>query len=254
MLFYLSKIVYIVLMPIAWIIGLSLFSVFTKNERRRKRFIITSLVLLLITSNPFLSNHAFKAFEYPLNNIDKLDKRELGIILSGVTQNINHIDGRTFLKRGGDRVTHAVYLYNRGIIKHILVTGGSGSISKEKETPEAIRIKSLLLEMGIPEKHITTETNARNTHENAINSKLIIDKKFPKSKPILITSAFHMARSKACFNKLGIEVTPVACNVMSKQSDCGIVDFLPKESAMAQWELLIHESIGRLVYKILGYS
>ena len=254
MLFYLSKIIYVVLMPISWIIGLILFSICTKNEGKRKRRIIASLVLLIVFSNPFLANLAFRNFEYPINNIDTLEKRELGIILSGVTQNIKNDDGRIFLKRGGDRVVHAVYLYNRGIIKHILVTGGSAAIHGEKETPEAVRIQQLLLELGVKEKDITVESNARNTHENAAKSKLIIDQKFPNQKPILITSAFHMKRSMACFQKEGLEVTPVSCNVMSKENKYGIENFLPKEGALATWGLLFHELLGQIVYKILGYS
>lgn len=254
MLFYLSKIVYIIAMPIAWIIGLLILSLLSKNKNIKKKSLIVSLTMLIVFTNPFLSNLAFRSFEHPLNDINKLEKRELGIILSGVTQNIENDDQRVFFKSGADRVVHAVYMYNRKIINHILVTGGSGAIHGKKETPESERIKLALLELGVKEKDITIESRSRNTHENAVYSKEIIDKKFPNQKPILITSAFHMKRAYACFQKQGLEVTPVSCNIMTSLNNYGLENFLPKEDALAKWGLLTHELIGRIAYQLLGYT
>lgn len=253
MIFYISKLAFWFFMPISWILSLLFCSLFFKNALIKKRLLIGAITLLILLSNPWLTNICLKSYEHPITNIDQLEKRNLGIILTGVTQRIESDDKRVYFSAGADRVTHTVDLYKRGIIKHILVSGGSGALNPENETKEAVQIERALLMMGIPQADITLETESRNTYENAKFSKAFVDSLSPNETPILVTSAFHLKRSIACFKKQGMEVCPVSTNFITKRTSTEIIDFIPSEGAFAQWGLLIHEIIGYYSYKILGY-
>ena len=59
-----------------------------------------------------------------------------------------------------------------------------------------------------------------------------------------------MRRSQLCFQKAGLKTTafPTDCTSSYRTNDIQH-NFLPKVEALDQWESLIHEWIGFLVYK-----
>lgn len=119
---------------------------------------------------------------------------------------------------------------------------------------EASLLKRYLLTIGIPDSVMLIDTLSDNTRENAINSARIIKKEFPKGKFLLITSSMHMRRAKACFEKAGIAVTPYCTN---KQTGKRIFDYkqfiIPDIEALGNWNSLIHEISGYMVYAMSGY-
>lgn len=254
MFFYLSKLTYFIVMPITWLFVLLFLAYKTDNKRRRKRYLITILCLLIILSNPWISNSILKSYEYAPINMNSLKPTNLGVILTGVTKRLESGDNRVYFSKGADRVIHAVYLYNRGIIKKILVSGGSGSFFSDNERKESEKIKWALIEMGVSENDILIETKSRNTRENALFSAEIVKKEFPNEVPILITSAFHMRRSVGCFNKAGIKVVPLPVDYFTKHTRTDIKDFIPNGGVIGLWSLLVHECLGLVVYTVLGYA
>ena len=54
MFFYLSKILSFLISPISWIVIFLLIAIFAKDARRKKRSLITSVVLLLFFTNSFI--------------------------------------------------------------------------------------------------------------------------------------------------------------------------------------------------------
>ena len=242
-------------MPVTWILFFLIGGIVSKKKKRRKRLLVTSMSLLLFFTNPFIINKILLKAEYPLVNINKVEPVELGIILTGFTQRVENSDKRVFLSKGGDRATHMVYLFNRGLVKHILVSGGNGALGPGNEIPESEKVKNLLIELGVPPQAISIETLSRNTYENAKFSATYIQKHYPNTKPILVTSARHLWRSIACFKKQNIAVTPVSCDLYSKRTGkIEVGDFLPNGGCLSIWESLFHEWVGFTVYKILGYA
>jgi len=241
-------------MPITWLLILVFLAYRTQNNNRKKKYLIFTFILLLILSNPWLSNLAVKSYEYSPINMNNVKPTTLGIILTGVTKRLDSGDNRVYFAKGADRVIHTVYLYNRGIIKKILVSGGSGSFYSDNEKTESEKIKWALIEMGVSEKDIFLETNSRNTKENAVFSAKIIRDKFPNEIPILITSAFHMRRSIGCFKQVGINVTPFPVDFFTKHVKTDVRDFIPNGGSFSLWSLLTHECLGLVVYKLLGYA
>ncbi len=77
------------------------------------------------------------------------------------------------------------------------------------EVSEASLAAAYLAEAGVPEKSILTEERSRDTFENAAFT-LEICKAKGFSRPILVTSAYHMPRAMLLFREAGFEtITPL---------------------------------------------
>ena len=59
---------------------------------------------------------------------------------------------------------------------------------------------------------ILTEERSRNTYENAVNAKQLLG----RDRSCSSTSALHLPRSVALFEKQGFSVTPVPCGYEAK--------------------------------------
>lgn len=193
------------------------------------------------------------AWEMKPVDIVKLQQYETGIVLTGVTKQKKEYQDRTFFEKGADRLLHAVQLYKAGKIKKILITGGSGSLVKRVST-EASDLKRAFLYCGVRETDIIVEDKSRNTRENALFSKKIIQEKHLQGKFLLITSAFHMRRAKGCFDKAGIQtdIFPVDYYTGDRKLDVDKI-LIPSSDALNLWTRLIHEITGYITYKLLNY-
>jgi uncharacterized SAM-binding protein YcdF (DUF218 family) len=253
MFFILSKTLYYITMPIVWITFILLFALITKNQKRRKRSLLIAFVLLLFFSNGFIINEFFTLWEKDAISIAQTKNYEWGIVLTGVTNTEKSSEGRVWFDKGADRVLHTVQLYKLGKIKKILITGGSGHLVSKKDA-EANQLKEVFLYCGIPNADIVLENKSRNTHENALFTKQKIDSIGIKEKSLLITSAFHMRRSLGCFEKEGVNVDEFPVDYYThdrKYSPDALI--IPSEKAMYKWSILIHEVLGYVMYKLVGY-
>jgi uncharacterized SAM-binding protein YcdF (DUF218 family) len=253
MFFIFSKILSFLFTPIIWIIALLLYSFFSRNEKRKKRTLIISVVMLLLLSNSFLFDECMRLWEIPAVHSSELQSHyDAGIILSGVLS-YDHSFDRLQFNRRNDRLMQAIELYETGRIKKLFFTGGSGSLVY-RDKKESQMVKRFLTSIGIPESDIIIEDESNNTHENAQYSKIILMRNFNDGKYLLITSAFHMRRAVACFNKQEILATPYSVDRYSGprkfQFDHLII---PNAETLFNWDSLIHEIAGFLVYKMIGY-
>ncbi len=255
MFFALSKILFYLVMPATWIAASLLYAVCTKNPRRKKAALYASLFLFLFFGNLAIVNIAMRSWEPAPVKISELPDYELGIVLSGVVNLDMEPRDRVYFSKGADRVLHTVQLYKLGKLKKILITGGTGKLLGEKisETPE---LKKIFLLCGVPDSVLILETESRNTYENAIFSKHVIDSLNLTGKKLLITSAFHMPRSKGCFDKAGIvtDIFPVDFNASQSTDWTPDVWLIPSEKAFINWYVLIREWLGSAMYRLAGYS
>ena len=207
-------------------------------------------IFLIIFSNGFiygLFNEKWTVeFEIKENQYD------YGILMGGMISLNSSSENIQFLKNN-DRLLNTIELYKNGIIKKILITGASGSMTSEMK--EAFILKGFLQKIGIPSKNILTEEKSKNTYENAIFCREIINKLHPKNDVIClaITSDYHMRRTLACFNKLNINIDPYVKKPSIKHFDLeGII--IPQSHILFNWKVIFHEIIGYYTYKIMGYA
>ncbi|HAN79569.1 MAG TPA: hypothetical protein DCQ31_18305, partial [Bacteroidales bacterium] len=160
---------------------------------------------------------------------------------------------RAYFNRSVNRITDAIRLYKAGKVKKILLTGGSGRVFGT-EFKEALYLNDFLLEIGIPKKDIVIESEARNTAENALFTAEILKTK-SYDKLLLITSAFHMRRSEACFKKAGLETTSYSTDFYDQKHNVEFSKIIfPDPDALFGWHLLIKEWVGFISYKVRGYA
>jgi uncharacterized SAM-binding protein YcdF (DUF218 family) len=255
MFFYLSQFFSILFMPLTIVLLLMGLSIFFPEPKRRKNFRIAAFVLLLFFSNEFLSNLAMTYWEPDFKSFEELPTYEYGVVLTGVTNLSKTAHDRTFFDKGADRVTHAMQLYKLGKVKKILITGGQG-FDPTNDNTEALLLQNFLILSGVNEQDIILEDQAKNTYQNAIFSQKILqglDYNF--NQPLLIiTSAFHMKRSQACFIKAGMNVHTFPVDYYSEDINFNIQTLMyPQAESLIIWNRLFKEWTGLVIYKVAGY-
>jgi uncharacterized SAM-binding protein YcdF (DUF218 family) len=252
MFFVLSKTLNFLAMPLVLVFLLFAVSAVVKRALWKKRLFWTALGVLYLLSNDFLANEAMHGWEIPPTPFDQVEKTyTYGIILTGVTHNDLQPDDRVYFRHGADRVVHTVDLYKRGIIKKILISGGTGRLVTEGR-PEAMDLVKAVELMGVDTASIEIEIQSRNTYESAVNVKQILDGE--EGHFLLITSAFHMRRSMACFRRAGVDVDAFSTDFYTHPRyftpDALVV---PKPEAIMIWHKLFKEWMGMAAYWMAGY-
>jgi len=253
--FYLSKLLAFLLSPMFWAFVFLVYAVFTKNTVRARKLLITALCILYLSANSFLVDECFRAWE-PVTKDYRMNKNDYqaAIILGG----IGDIDLRRNQINFGysaDRLFQVLPLYHKGYLQHIVFTGGSGSI-EFPEKKEGLYVKKYLLSIGIPDSVLIIESESRNTYQNAINTKRMLDSLKLDGRFLLVTSGSHMPRSLAIFNKAGFKhIDPFVTNRHSGNRRFTLDHLLvPNPGAMVSLQQLIHEWVGFLIYKLRGYA
>lgn len=253
MFFILSKTLDFLLSPLVWILIVLCLAICSKSSSYKRAYLGLTFIMLILFSNSFISGLVFRAWEGEPIPLESLSVYQTGIVLTGVAMTKKNAPDRVFFAKGADRVMHTVELYKAGKIRNILISGGSSAILS-KEIPEAQKLRRAFLYCGVPDSVIFLEDKSRNTIESARYSKRITDSLKLGSKYLLITSAFHMPRSMACFKNVGMSPTPYAVDYYT--GDPGFTPgemLIPSEYALYRWGVLIHELAGYVIYKLMGY-
>jgi uncharacterized SAM-binding protein YcdF (DUF218 family) len=253
MFFILSKTLYFIAMPITWIIGLLVLSLFLKNAVWRRKCQMACLALLLLLSNPFLVNELYLWWEVPPTPFRTVGQYDVGIVLTGYTNDGKSPKDRVYMNEAADRLLYALRLYKEGKLKKIMICGREVDLyANETSTTVRYTSKDLLLQAGVPDTAIIVEPNSRNTRENALFAQKLINS---QEKLLLISSAFHLRRAKACFQQVGIKNIDVfSANFYARDRIYHpIAVLMPTEDAINKWGRLVHELIGFVVYRLMGY-
>lgn len=254
MFFFLSKTLNYLVMPLTIVVVLLFASRLLRSAFWRKRLLWTGLILLFFFTNEFVANEVMKRWEVDARPFDGMHKYKLGIVLTGAAIPELKPDDRVYFAKGADRVIHTVQLYKLGLIEKILVSGGSGRLVDIQER-EADRFRDVMVLMGVPDSVIMVENWTRNTHESALAVKKILDKQgYIDHECLLITSAFHMRRSMACYRNVGLEPDDFSTDFYAHH---GIyypdAFFVPKLDALIIWHKLVREWVGFTAYWMAGY-
>jgi uncharacterized SAM-binding protein YcdF (DUF218 family) len=253
MFFVLSKTLNYLVMPLTVICICLLASVIIRNGRWKKRMFWSAFALLFFFSNDFIANEFMRGWEIAVTPISALRPHKLGIVLTGATLPLMPND-RVYFQRGADRVTHTVQLYKAGLLEKILISGGSGRLLGSEE-PEADQFKKAMVMMGVDAAHIVIENETRNTYESAVQvKKMLSDSGYDGSDCLLITSAFHMRRSLACYRKAGLHPDAFSTDFYSHPRDFYPDSLIiPQLNALSLWHKMVREWTGFLAYKLAGY-
>ena len=175
------------------------------------------------------------------------ERYEVGIVLGGYTS-YDKVNKAGHFNMSSDRFIQGAWLYKKGFIKKIIVSGGQNGFNNEDDFVEAEFVASILKDLGVPSSDIFIEGNSRNTIENAAFSYKILDSLgLKKNKVVLITSAFHMPRAKETFEKAGFNVRPYPCafSILPSSIRFSIDSIIPAAWAFDAWGGFLKEMVGR---------
>jgi len=207
--FVISKLVALVIVLETWLIlGLVVALLARWRGWNRLATSATSLVLaalVLLTALP-VGDWALAPLEtrYPVN--PPLDAPPDGIIvLGGAVETAKwRATGQVHLNDQAERVTEAAVLALRYPAARIVLAGGGATLGPiGGDLPsEAAAMAALLTQLGVDPARMILEDQSRNTAGNAEFSLALAQPK-PGERWLLVTSAAHMPRSMAAFDRAG---------------------------------------------------
>src|SRR5262249_4377809 len=132
------------------------------------------------------------------------------VVLGGaVTPDVSALRNEVALNEAAERMTVAVELVRKYPQARLLFSGGNGELFASGATEAEVALR-LFESLGVPRERILLEDRSRNTVENAVFSKSIVNPQ-PGERWVLVTSAYHMPRAVGVFRKAGfaVEAFPV---------------------------------------------
>ncbi|MFY0652511.1 MAG: YdcF family protein [Cyclobacteriaceae bacterium] len=252
MFFVLSKILTFLIMPVSMIVGCFILSFIIKKKKVLFRSL--GIGLLFFFTNPFFSGLAMKWWEVPPTEFKDIKKPyAFAVVLCGITDPTQEPRDRVHFNGNVDRITHTLQLYKQGLVKKILISGGSGFLL-DQDVSESKNLYDFCLIAGVKKRDIILENESRNTRENAAFSAKKIKEMKLKGRFLLVTSGFHMRRSQACFKKESLNFDVFSTDVSSgKQEYTPDSIILPNPGSLDVWSTLIREWVGMIAYKLMGY-
>ena len=241
---YLHKILPFFLSPL----GVSLILLILFFIYRKKTFVFLSLLILLVSSNPYVSNYLTKQLEYPYKPIpiNLIKENDAVVVLSGMIHQVGDKNYSTYEFSDPDRFFAGIDLIKQKKSDKLIFTAGQLPWT-ENWKPEGYILKDKALSLGVRSQILVTN-NVKNTYEESIAVTKLVPS---KSSIVLVTSAFHMQRSKYLFEKQGFDVTPFPVDFKSSNSKFSILEFMPRIGALNKTSIFIRENLGRLYYKII---
>jgi uncharacterized SAM-binding protein YcdF (DUF218 family) len=145
-----------------------------------------------------------------------------------------------------DRFFAGTELIKQKKANKLIFTGGQWTW-RENWKPEGYILKDKAISLGVLSQILVT-AKVKNTYEESIAVTKVIPS---NSSIVLVTSAFHMQRSKYLFEKQGFDVTPFPVDFRAQNRNFTVFELLPSVEALHKTSRFIRENIGRLYYKII---
>ncbi|MGB8277822.1 MAG: YdcF family protein [Methylovirgula sp.] len=255
MFFVLSKLFWLVAEPINFILILGVLGVglsFGHWARFGCRLAATAVILLAIAGFSPFGALLLRPLENRFPAPPAAMPAPAGIIVLGgaLDADLTFARGAPTLLAPAARLTAGVALARRFPKARLVFTGGSADISG-KGASEAPAVRDLWLSLGVPADQMIFEEKSRNTWENALFTRALVDPR-PDETWLLVTSAWHMPRSVGIFRKAGFKVTayPVDYETYGDNRD-----LRPPRVALDEMTMLdnaMHEWIGLVAYHLTG--
>lgn len=222
--------------------------------------IALSLIVLLLSSNAWVSNWLVRSLEYQHRPMSVLPKADAIVVLGGSTKPPFPPRPWVEVSEEGDRVLYGARLYREGKAPKVILSGGR--IDWYGSGPsESADMAELVKAMGVPETAILEDPTSLNTRENAVNVEQILKQNNLK-RVLLITSAMHMPRSLRIFQKLGIDAVPAPTDFLTSDRDqeefqgsaqAMVLSLLPEADRLRNTTRALKEYVGLVVYWLRGW-
>jgi len=229
------------------------FAAAWKRRWRAAAIPAAAAALLSIVGTPWLSDAFLESFERPYARVDwtQLPQADAIVTLGGSyadsTSSVLPLD----LSDAGDRLLTGLELARRGRAPYLVF--GEGMYTNQVGQP-AMLAQSVAEAYDLRPVQIRYLPPCRNTFEEALKIREVMQQQGWK-RILLVTSAIHMRRAVAVFEKAGIEVVPAPCDfrvagITVSRRPSGP---LPQIGYVDQFTAAWHEWIGWWIYRWRGW-
>ncbi len=222
-----EKLVYLLKFGASWILPPGIFIVAffivaiyawrVRHDPKLAMIIATLTLAFYLLCTGFIAEKVIGSLESAYSPPAEIEAGSGDVIIllgGGAIPDVPDVDGAGALcSSPANRLLTAVRL-QRKLNVPILLSGGQVYSDTGAEAKIASKV---LKSLGVEAKDIIVETRSINTTQNAKFSADILRKK-NLSRPILVTSAFHMKRAVLNFEQQGIEVVPYPTDYMVTHS------------------------------------
>jgi uncharacterized SAM-binding protein YcdF (DUF218 family) len=251
--FILSKTIGLLTYPLSLaFIGFLLFAALRKRrEKWALGFFWFGFVVLWFFSTSWGTDLMLRPLEKPFARPTLPAKVDAILVLGGSLDLSNSSPGRLEYNPAIDRFIYSLKLARRYPQALVIYAGGTADLFDQSKT-EASLLKQDAEFFGVPAQRIRADDKSRNTRENAIEAKKILDVA-GRTNVVVITSAFHMRRSLGCLREAGIDATPYAVDFRGHWNTPNRFGWVPSANALADSSAAVREYVGLLVYRLQGY-
>jgi uncharacterized SAM-binding protein YcdF (DUF218 family) len=253
--FVLAKILDLLSQPLCWVLALVLLGllVWKHKPRAAKRLIVSAWVLLLAIGYLPLPDFLIQQLEQQSTEMSpQADlKAYVGVIVLGGATESGHLAQQhvqPLLNSAAERMTAPVAMLQHTPHLRVVFTGGEGEL-RGSGPSEAERARMFFDSMGLSGNKVQYESASRNTYENAVLTARLPGMDITQ-RWLLLTSAAHMPRSLATFNKAGWNVTAYPVDFRTggtlRWSNYSLRD------GVDHWQLVLHELLGWAAYWLTG--
>ncbi|MBP7827259.1 MAG: YdcF family protein [Verrucomicrobia bacterium] len=175
------------------------------------------------------------------------------IIVLGGGHTVSRQDPLGFtIREAGDRILAGMVLAQQ-YPGRTLILGGSGANEHDPDVPEAVVVQQWIEQMTPESSVITNLGVCRNTYDEAVAARRLLAA-HDWCRPLLVTSALHMPRSRAVFEKQGLRPLPYPCDYqvygVPRRNRFSVI---PRQGRLDFFALYLHEKIGWWVYRMKGW-
>ncbi|RUV31421.1 MULTISPECIES: YdcF family protein [unclassified Mesorhizobium] len=252
MFFYLSKFLWFFVQPLNGAIFLLLAGLLASRfgwQRLATAGSFLALVILALSTLTSLGAMMLIPLEQRFPRPPLPEKVDGIIVLGGGLEGAtNAVRGGYELNGAGDRIVEAAVLARRFPTAKIVISGGTVQMLAEGEG-DADTGPRLLTALGVTTDRLVLENKSRNTYENAVFTRELVTPKAGETW-LLVTSAFHMPRATALFDKAGFPTIPWPVDYMTTGKE-SIGAFFPY-SGLEVTTTAIREWIGLAAYWLSG--
>ena len=243
-LFLLKKIISLMIMPLSITIILLLFAVIFYRIKPKLSFValLSGSSLLLFSTLPPISDtlmapleNNYPAFTRSVKPVDYI------VILGGAHTTVAGLPATSQLNSSSlARLVEALRIYNMYPEAQIITSGFSGGdVSSNAE-----KVKQAAVSLGVPAHRIITENFPQDTQEEA----QLISPRVINSNVVLVTSANHMPRAMAYFEKNGVYAIPAPASPWVKHNEHRPWQYyFPSGKKLQQTSVAWYEVLGRVV-------
>lgn len=249
---FITKLLTVFITPIGFammVFPVTLILFYKKYNRLAMLLAIVAVTELGFFSTPIIARSIAQSLEqqYLAKEVSEYDSADVIVVLGGALGAPDFPRKYLDLSDGADRVLHAMQLYRAEKAKKIIVSGGKLEFLGYHSS-EARLMKQLLMLWGVEESAIVLEEESRNSYENAIYTKKLMQNHGYKN-ILLVTSALHMPRALAVFQRQDVTSIPAPTDYLVTSSEANIFfRLLPSVDALMISTYSLKEYIGRFVY------